>query len=263
MCNPRRVMIHLNRCIRESWSQAIEQCARATDQVNQLGSMTAEVKLAEEMGEPAVKMLERVLSGEFETVEAWDKTENGGFRKELENVQLEYDPKNRTLRIEAGLSEGVTAYAAAVEKAEGFTEGEVDVKGEGIYYDDEWGGRTKKVAEKEAVKDAESKLDQAVQMLHQKQHNDKIKDAKAKAFKKANEKASSKLEQKMELVKKALREKLEAILEKEQKQVHRVMNAIIGETYRRTLREMVYTNGGRVVEDKQTGSVINMELELY
>ncbi len=45
--------------------------------------------------------------------------------------------------------------------------------------------------------------------------------------------------------------------------LYHVMNRAVGEAYRQTLHRLVRENGGRVLTDEKTGSVINMEMELY
>ena len=61
----------------------------------------------------------------------------------------------------------------------------------------------------------------------------------------------------------AIRERLQLTLAQAQDRVQRLISRAIGETYRQTLLQMVRENGGRVIADEQTGSIINMELELY
>ena len=41
------------------------------------------------------------------------------------------------------------------------------------------------------------------------------------------------------------------------------MNRLVGEAYRRSLIHLVETEGGRVLRDERSGSVINMEMELF
>ena len=71
MCNPRKVMIHLARCIEEAWRRTVERTAEARGEVAELARVTADVPLDAEMGDLALDMLERVLSGEFEGFEPW------------------------------------------------------------------------------------------------------------------------------------------------------------------------------------------------
>ena len=123
MCNPRRVMIHLAQCIEEAWRQTIEQAATASGEVAELARINAEVQLDEEMGDMALGMLERVLAGDFEGFEPWERDSLGHYHRELDGVMLIYNPEDYELTIEAQLTELVTAEARATAEASGFTVG--------------------------------------------------------------------------------------------------------------------------------------------
>ncbi len=53
------------------------------------------------------------------------------------------------------------------------------------------------------------------------------------------------------------------ILADAEDRVYHTMNRLVGEAYRRTLLELVQQNGGRVLANERSGSVYNLELELY
>ncbi|MCP4661416.1 MAG: hypothetical protein GY856_38930 [bacterium] len=61
----------------------------------------------------------------------------------------------------------------------------------------------------------------------------------------------------------ALRERIQAVLAGAQDRVRHTMNRLVGEAYRRTLIQLVHDNGGRLIRDQRTGSVIDLELELF
>lgn len=263
MCNPRRVNIEVNRSIQEAWQRTIEQSATARDEVAETATMNVDIPLDEQLGEMALEMLERVLAGEFESVEGWERDEEGNFfNEELEGVRLVYDTRARRLRMEARLAEQISVEVREQAEAAGFTVGEVAAEAVGHYYDDGWGGRTESWAREEARKNAERRLGKAVDDLHRAQNQEEFERAEAEAKAKAEAKASEELEQKRQEVRNALRERLQGTLSQAQDNAYYLINRAVGEAYRQTLLRLVRENGGRTLKDESTGSVINLEIEL-
>lgn len=263
MCNPRRVMIHLNRAIEEAWQQTVEQTRTVSENVTEVARIATNIQLGQEMGDGALEMLERVLAGEFKDFEAWDRDDQGRFRRDLSEVTLIYDPASHQLSVEAQLTEAVTSEVRAAVEATGMTVGEVAVEAVGNYYDDGWGGRTEANALREAERNAEQKLRQAIQELHETQHATELAAAREKAEAEAEVLAEQALIAKRAETRAALRSRLQVTMAQAQERVNHTMHRAVGEAYRQTLISMVRQNGGRVLTDEQTGSVINMELELY
>jgi len=263
MCNPRRVMIHLSRSIEEAWRTTVEQVATAQGEVQELARVTADIPLDAEMGDRALEMLERIMQGEFEEFEPWERDEEGNYRRDLGEVILIYRPGTHQLIVEAALTQQISAEARATAEAGGFTVGEVAAEAAGRYFDDGWGGRTEDHARQEAQAAAERKLEEATESLHQHQHGAEIEAAESRARDQAEAQAAAELEQLHNKTREALRERLQLILAQAQDRVHRTMNRMVGEAYRRTLIELVQQNGGRVIADERSGSVINLELELF
>jgi hypothetical protein len=256
-------MIHLDRCIEEAWRQTVEQAATATGEVAEMARVGAQVPLDEEMGDAALLMLERVLAGEFEGFEAWQRDATGRFHRDLGEVTMIYDPASHQLNIEAQLTEMVTAEARAAAEASGMTVGQVAVEAMGHYYDDGWGGRTRQHALEEAQQAAESALREAAARLGREQHSAELAEASERAGAEAQRQAEEELARRQEALRAALREQLQVIMARAEERVYHVMNRAVGEAYRQTLMQLVRDNGGRVLADEQTGSVINLELELY
>jgi len=263
MCNPRQVLIYLARCIEEAWRRTVEQTASASGAVAEVAHLTADVPLAEEMGDMALEMLERVLAGEYPGFEPWSRDDRGCYWRELDGVTLRYDPAGSQLTIEAHLEQLVTTEARGAAEAAGVTVGEVSVEAVGRYYSDGWGGRTEERATAEAQAEAERKLAEAVETLHREQNRTAIEAAEAQAQIEAQVAAQAMLARRQAEVRAALRAQLQASLARAEERVYHVVNRAVGEAYRQTLRRLVLENGGRVLVDEESGSVINMELELY
>ncbi len=263
MCNPRRVMIHLTRAIEEAWRTTVEQVASAEGEVRELARITTDIPLADEMGDQALAMLERIMQGEFEGFEPWEQDEDGNYRRDLEGVVLIYRPGGRQLIVEAGLTERISAEARGAAEAGGFTVGEVAVEAVGRYFDDGWGGRTEEHARKEAQARAERELEEKAEALHRREHAAEIQAAETRALAEARESADAELEQQRRTTRETLRANLQNMLVQARERVHHTMNRLVGEAYRRTLIELVHQNGGRVLTDERSGSVYNLELEIF
>jgi FtsH ternary system domain X2 len=263
MCNPRRVMIHLDRCIEEAWRQTVEQAATVTGEVAELARISAQVPLDAEMGDAALVMLERVLAGEFEGFEAWERDDAGRYQRDLGEARMIYDAASHQLSIEAQLTDRVTAEARGVAEASGITVGQVAVEAMASYYDDGWGGRSREDALREAEREAESRLREEARRLGREQHGAQLEEARQRASAEARLLAEEELARRREEVRAALRTQLQGIMAQAEERVAHVMNRAVGEAYRRTLIQLVLNNGGRVLADEQTGSIINLELELY
>ncbi|MDX9954944.1 MAG: hypothetical protein RBT75_12645, partial [Anaerolineae bacterium] len=259
----RKVMIHLARCIEEAWRRTVETAATAEGQVDELGRITAQIPLAAEMGDAALAMLERVLAGDFEGFEPWERDIQGRYQCALAGVTLTYDPATQQLHVEAALSETVSAEARGAAEASGFTVGEVAAEAVGRYYEDGWGGRTLERAEQEAQAAAETQLAAAIEALHREQNQDTLAAAEAQAQAEAQARAREALAARQADVRTALRQQLQQTLARAEERVYHVMNRAVGEAYRQTLRQLVLENGGRIIQDERTGSIIDMELELY
>lgn len=257
-------MIHLARSIEEAWRRTISETASLSGEVSELASLSAEVRLDAEMGDMALSMLGRVLAGEFDGFPAWERDGQGNFCRELDGgVVLVYDPKKALLHVQTQLTSTVSATASGTAEICGTTVGELAVTAVSRYYDDGWGGRREEDARQEAYLQAERRLASAVASLHQHQQAEAVAAAEIQAQEAAGEKAAGELERLKAEARDALREQLQSRLAQAEEQVHQVMNRAVGEAYRQTLRQLVLDNGGRIVTDEQTGSVISMELELY
>jgi Skp family chaperone for outer membrane proteins len=256
-------MIHLAQCVEEAWQRTVEEISTTSGKVDEIARITANVPLAEEMGQLALDMLERALNGDFEDFEPWPRDSQGQYQRELEGVTLSYDPHTHQLTVETHLSELVTVEARGTAEASGFTIGEVAVEAVGRYYSDGWGGRTRERALTEAQAEAERKLSKAVEALHEQQNAPALAEAEAEALAQAEAEAKKELARRQQEVRAALHEQLKITLAQAEERVYHEINRAVGEAYRQTLHQLVLDNGGRVLVDEQTGSVINMELELY
>lgn len=255
-------MIHLTRSIEEAWRRSVEETAQFEENICETGRLSADIFLDKEMGQQSLVMLERVLSGEFDAIPAWDRDNSGNFIQNLDDAVIRYSPQSHVLQIEARLLENISAKASATQELCGFTVGEVATEVVKKYYDDGWGGRTKEKVEQEARQEADRRLDAAMEDLHREQNKDAFADAEKKAQKTAEKKAGEKLAKRITEARAAMREQLQLVLHSAVSTARYEMNTVIGETYRQTFLALVENNHGKVISDVKTGRVIEMELEL-
>ncbi len=262
MCNPRRVMIHVNRSIEQAWQTSVEQAARTEGEVRERARLHVDIPLAAEMGERALAMLERVVQGEFGDYQPWTRDHEGNYRRDLGAVTLVYRPGARDLIVEAALTEQISAEARAAAEASGFTVGEVATEAVGHYYDDGWGGYTEERARRDAEAEAERALATAIENLHRQQHAAELEAAETEARARAETRAAAELERVRTEMRQALRRRLQGILTESRDVIRHTVNRLVGETYSQTLMQVAWENGGRIVSDRRSGSVIDLELEL-
>ena len=263
MCNPRRVMINLTQTIEQSWRTLIEQTAHAEGQVQELARITADIPLDAEMGDLALQMLERVLRGEFEGFDPWECDSEGNYRRDLGDVVLIYQPGSRQLLIEARLTELISAEARSTAEASGITIGEVAVEAVGKYYDDGWGHYGEAQARASAQAEAERKLSDAIKVLHRQQQATKLEETRVQARVQAEQEAAVALERARAETRLAMRERLQVTLADAEERIYHTMNRLVAEAYRQSLIRLVRENGGRVLTDECSGSVMNLELEIF
>ena len=262
MCNPRKVMIHVAQSIEEAWRKTIIECATAEGEVKQIASISAEIELDREMGDAALEMLERVLAGDFPDHAAWARNEDGDFVKVLEDITLCYQPRTRQLTMTADLSRMVSAEAEAATEICGVTSGEIAFEAIGHYYEDGWKERTEERALKEAQEQVEIRLARALNKLHEEQQQLKTAAPREELQQDAQTQALIKLEEDKREVRTALRQQLQSELSRRRQEAFYTFNQAVGEAYRQTLCKLVLDNGGRIISDRQSGSVIDLELEI-
>ncbi|HIE06682.1 MAG TPA: hypothetical protein EYP64_01405 [Desulfarculaceae bacterium] len=263
MCNPRKVMIHVNETIEAAWRQLLTEKATASELLSENAEISCEIKLAEEMGAAALDVLEQVLAGEFADFPGWQKDSAGNFYRDLEDITLVYDPNRRQFVLRARLEEMLSAEASAAAEICQVTTGTIAFEAVGYYYDDGWKGRTEEKALKEATEQAEMRFEYALKELKKAQPESAAElELRSSLTAEAQSKVEKELAEKRAALRLELRHQLQAQLARQQQNAFYEINRVVGETYRQTLCRLVLENGGRVISDRQSGSVIELELEL-
>lgn len=171
MCNPRRIRVRATQELAEAWEQEVWRQAIRRGRAS--GEARVREPLAGSVGGPTLAALTAVLS----RLDGWEETEDGVFRHDLDGGQISFDPQTRELEIMATVTAevSVTAEAATVVTAE--VADTVEAEGEGVYYDDGWGG----ITEQDAQRTAEQNLGQSLQEAMQARRDSARQEADAAA----------------------------------------------------------------------------------
>ncbi|AEH10001.1 hypothetical protein [Candidatus Protofrankia datiscae] len=158
MCNPRRVRVRAARDLSDAWEQEVRR------QVTRRGQATGDARIREPLtagiGAPTLAALTGVLA----RTAGWER-DGESFRHALDGGWLSYHPATRELEIVAEAVAEVTASGEASAVVRGQLAETVEAEGEGIYYDDNYGGRTQRYARREAARNAERAVDAQVEAL--------------------------------------------------------------------------------------------------
>ena len=153
MCNPRRIRVTATRQLNEAWQREVSRTIELQEQVT--GEARVHQPLDSTLGTPALRALESALAANDS---GWREVETG-YRYDVEGGYVIYLVDEQALEIVATLEDQVQTSAQEIRKLDGLIHTEVSAEGEGRYYDDGWGGRTKEVAEQEAQTAAQQELD--------------------------------------------------------------------------------------------------------
>jgi Skp family chaperone for outer membrane proteins len=258
-------MIHVNETIEAAWRQMLTEEAAASELLTEEAEISCAIDLAAEMGDAALDMLAKVLAGEFPGFTAWESDSDGNFYRDLDAIRLIYEPCRQQFVMRARLSEMISVKAQAAAEVCQETAGTIAFAAVGHFYDDGWKGCTEERALQDAQEQAEIRIEHALEELkkeRRRQESESESELRVELEKEAEVKAQLQLEEKRHELRLQLRQQLQAELALQQQNAFYEINRAVGETYRQTLCRLVLDNGGRVINDSQSGSVIELELEL-
>lgn len=262
MCNPRKVMIHVAQRIEEAWQRQLTESVSLQEQVKAGGSLAINLELSREMGAPAMDALKQVLAEGGPGFSPWEAGEDGCFRRRLEAVELVFDPANQDLSLKLELEKLIDAEGRATAEVGGVAGGEIVFAAIGHFYEDGWKGRTEEKALAEACEQARIRLARARYELKQKESAALVEHESRKLSHKARLAAEQELARCREQTRQALRQEIQARLAEARQQAMFTLNQAIGEAYRLTLCRLAQAQGGRIVSEQRSGTVIELEIEI-
>ncbi|MEV1073923.1 hypothetical protein [Micromonospora parva] len=142
MCNPRRIRVRASRQLAEAWRAEVTRTVEAT------GTATGEARLVQALGRNLPAPVRQRLIVLLRANPAW-RTVGDALRHDMPGGFIEYRPDTGEVEIVARVTNEFTVEASATRTDAGEAIGTAESEYEVMYYTDGYGGRTRKVAEKE------------------------------------------------------------------------------------------------------------------
>jgi hypothetical protein len=253
MCNPRRIRISATRRIREAWEREVSRVCELSEIV--AGEARVRDAMAATVGRPALRALERFLADDCS---GWETVE-GGYRRNVEGGYARYCTDTHELEIVAVLQEEVRVAAEHREVLTGEIDAELEAEGEGRYYSDGWGGRTKERAEVEAQEDGQRRLDEAA-AKSQREAAEKAEEGAADAVEaQARRQAEEKLEATRQRRREELAEQARQHLEAVGTRARQVFNQALSQAYRDAILAYARAHGADNIQCTEDDNVVELE----
>ncbi len=255
MCNPRRVTITATDELDEAWQREVTRTAQLSAQV--VGEARVRQPLASTLSRQALAALELALAED----DGWRELDDGGFRHDVEGGYVVYHADGRELEIVAVREDQIEASGAVTETLEGTLRATVEARGEGRYYDDQWGGHTRTHAEQQAQEDAQARLADARRSAVEEAEQHAEEAASDGVQARAEAAAEAELERTAETTRAELeaqaRERLDAVGLRCRQAFHRVL----ARGYRDALLAYARSQGARITTNRDDDGVLDIELQ--
>ncbi len=256
MCNPRRVEVTATRAIAEAWEREVRRAASRSGTVR--GEVRIQQSLAASLGAPALAALERALDtgciGWREVAE--------GYRYDVAGGWALYSPSDRSLTIVATQSEEVVGRGEAHVCLSGHVAEEVTARGEGRYYDDGYGGRTREIADAEARLAAQNSLEAAARARVARVVDDAEGAVRDDLEAQAARAAEADFEARAAARQAALQRGVEARAEEVFTEARRAFHALLARAYRDALLALARHRGAQGIAVHEDGDILEIEFEL-
>ncbi len=257
MCNPRRVRVRATRQLAQAWQHEVRRSA------TRIGTAVGEARvrepLASTVGAPALAALESVL----EETEGWlHHADDDTYRFAMDGGSVIYHPGSQDLEIVATASAEVEGSAEAAATVHGELTGDLEAEGEGMYYDDHWGGRTEVHAERDARDAAERALDEAGREREELEHaraEEREGDAVAEA---AAQRAEADLTARAAARSAQLRADATVRMTAIGIQGRNAFNQALAAAYGRAILAYARTHGAEAIRHSERGGIVDIEFEL-
>lgn len=256
MCNPRRIKVSATREIYEAWQREITRTVELTQQV--AGEARIRQPLGDTLGRPVLRTLETVLA---DPESGWVEVDEG-YRYEVEGGYVVYLTDEQALEMVAVLSDRIQATGEGTQQLRGVVQDELAAEGEGRYYDDGWGGRTREVGEREARAAAEQLLDETTQARILQAQEAAEAEAAQGVEAAARAQAEVQLQQRAAERRAALADEARQHLETVGLRGRQVFNRALGQAYRDAILAYARVNGADNIQCQQEGNVIEIEFNL-
>jgi hypothetical protein len=256
MCNPRRVHVRATRELAEAWAQEVRRQATRTGRA--VGESRVRESLAGVVGGPTLAALADVLA----RIGGWTEFPDGIFTHQLDGGVISFDLNTRELELAATLSAEVSVIEEASATVDAHLSGTVEAEGEGVYYDDGWGGLNAQTAQRDAARKAAAAIDEAVRQ----RRVQASREADAAASDAVEREAASRAEETLAAItavredelRRAAAERLTAI----GVQGRALFNAALAEAYRDAIIAYARSRRASNLHQSEQNGLLDIEFEL-
>lgn len=262
MCNPRRVRVRASSRLTRLWQEELSRTGRASTEV--AGEATLRQEFGTLLGAAARRAFETALGSD--TRWTW---QDGAYRLETDHGTVVYHLDSGDIELTARLSDVVTAEAEVVRTLEGTVEAQATAERTAKYYDDNWAGLSRSVAERAARLEAQERADRdaarqaareeerarlAGQRKLESQREAMDAEAQAEAERRAAEGAERRREE--------LERDAEARLREARANFLRPVHEVLAVAYRDAIVEYARTHGAEDLRVDETGGTLNIQFEM-
>ncbi|WP_370365234.1 molecular chaperone DnaJ [Catenulispora sp. GP43] len=241
--------------IAEVWEQQVRR------QIQRTGQAVAEVRIREPLGAmlgtPTLAALATVLA----KTPGWER-QGDAYQHDLDGGYVRYDPGTRELEIVAVRTAEVTVTAEATATAVGRLTDELREEGEGMYYDDEWGGVTEQDARRSAQQHAAARLDATARIRLNEAHREIDEQRGAEVLAEAEGKADTELSAAVAARSGQLRDEAAERLTAVGIAGRNLFYQALGTAYRDAITAYARSRGADHLHCTEDGGVIDIEFEL-
>lgn len=257
MCNPRRIRVTATRQLNQAWEREVSRTVELQQQV--IGEARVRQPLDTTLGTPALRALESALAADDS---GWREVEEG-YRHDVEGGYVIYLVDEQALEIVATLPDEVQASVQVSRTLEGTVNTEISAQGEGRYYDDGWGGRTKKVAEREAQTAAQQELDNVSRTQIEQAENEAEAQAAAELEAEARTQAQAQLQQAASDRQDDLSAQARQHLNTVGVRCRQAFHQVLARGYRDAILAYARRNGAENIQCNEEGNILEIEFNLH
>jgi hypothetical protein len=188
----------------------------------------------------------------------WAPTQEG-YRHDVQGGYVIYRTDDQSLEIVAEVSERISALGQASQQLQGRVDGEISETGEAGYYDDNWGNRTKKDAERDANRVAEERLAAAQNARIEQERREAVGKAGGAVEEQARAAAQLELDRQAAARRERLSDQARSDLQSVGAQCRMAFHRLLAAAYREAILAYARQNGADQIRCEDDGESVNIE----
>ncbi|MEB8343009.1 hypothetical protein [Streptomyces endophyticus] len=262
MCNPRRVRVRASSRLTRMWQEELRRTGRASTDV--AGEATLRQAFGTLLGAAARRAFEAALGAD--TRWTW---QDGTYWMELDGGTVAYHLDTGEIEMTARLVDVVSAEAEVTRVVEGTVDVHTTAERTERYYDDNWGGLTKKVAERTARLEAQERADRkAAEQAARQLEEDRLAGQRTLAGQRADldaqarEEAERRVAATAELRREELSRDATDRLADTRGEFLRPVHEVLAVAYRDAIVEYARVHGAQALQVDETDGMLNIQFEM-